>query len=506
MEIYAPLCSNCNKDAEFVGCSDNNILFSCHPDCLLLKDPEPANSLIVDEKREKCISQLQSLRSKLLKLKSHLLNTAENLTKTINSSLQKSLKSIEQNIFKIDQNSQFVLIKKKLFSPTLNVLEKYEKKDFEPVDNLNFVNNYISKYFDRSLFGFSGLENESLNIEKKFGTNYSLFVNKKLFDDKTSTKKKIKILHEASFFQNIEENSLKSLNENMNMIINSEKIVLDFEHDMVYTLSVDSMSILFWKIQDKIRFYKPVQYKNKIQNIYVVPGSNYRLINFEKFLAVIDVNDLVVNSENMFKFKFKSWDCGAITDFKLFPNKKFIATPAFEGKMKIWEWPNLNPKYDETICNVYFNGSISCFDISSDSESLAIGTLTGQIILYYPFQTSILRVSAHSGGVTFIYFIPKNNNREQNLIVSGGEDSCIKLWKTEDFNIPCFRDKTSKIKRKYFTLSIDFNYILTGCPKCVIIWKILEFSLQKLKIKDKKSLYLYKEIFPDLTRFFKFFR
>ena len=508
MEIYAPLCSKCNSDAEFVGESDSKTSFSCSPDCLFLSNAEPAQYLPMEQDGVRCLTQLQSLKSKLLKLKSQYLNSAETLTKLIHSCLQTTLKSIEQNIIKIDTNSQFVLNKKKIFTPILEILEKYQNTNFEVAPNFKIIESQIYEYFDRNSIVSNSIEYngpaahsrnipESRSAGYKLYANYSLLVNKKLFDDKTSTQEKLEILYKTSFFENIDESSS---NENRVRIENSKKIVLDLENNMIFTLS-DYESIFYWKIQDKIRLYKTILYKKNIKDIFVIPRSNYILVHVDKFLAAIDLNKLDRNTGNMSNFTFQGLECGEITDLKVFPNSKYIATPAFEGKMKIWKLPDLDLVSDETICNVYFNGSISCFDISPDSESLAIGTVTGQIVLRDIFQKNLFRVSGHSGGVTAISFHPNLL-----LIVSGGEDNYIKVWRTVDFTSYYLRHKKSGMKIKQISFSIDFEYILTGCPKSIVLWRISDNALIKQEIKDKESLYSHNKHFLDFTRFLKFFR
>lgn len=498
MKIFAPTCSQegCGEDAEYVASSPNIIKLYCLNHSNSISDGTSAQSLEFKSERYKRLNQLQSLKSKFQELRFQLIKKADKLIKTIHSCLQSTLLSIEQNIKNIDLNTNYILKYRKNFIPILEILDKME--GFDPKiseNNFEMIKSDIFLFFNRSCF-------HPINIKKNHSHNYSLLVDLRLLDEKTSSLKKLRILSKTRAYN--------SINENKSKFKDSKKILVSLEKSMIFTISHDDMKIIYWKINDEICFVNEVKYNFGIEDIFDIPGSRFILVYFKYFLAKIDL-------DNIAEIKVEGRGSGIITELKFFPNYDYIATPTTDRFLKIWKCSDLDLISEERINDSNSNGLIMCFDISYNGKMLAFGNLSGNVVLLYnpiierfPLVTKgsaensskrISIVNGHKGEVSAIAFNP-----DASLIISGGEDKYIKLWKTQDFLDLISSKKVPKTKIKEILFSIDSKSILTCCPNIIILYNTKDLNSKPKEIKDKESLLTLHKDFPNLTKFFKYLR
>lgn len=498
MEILTAQCSfdNCLMFPDLISTSDGNLKFSCVSHASNIESGDLARA-ITNQEKEIFMKNCHSLILNLKSLKSKIINSTEQLVLHIIQESQKSMKKVDELIRKVNININFVLTTYKIFDKIEeNLSENLKKKIQEPSLNLKTLKNSVSNFYSRDYF--SVYKNYSESRE------YHELIDMRLLTNKTTLAKKLQLLSRTLAFTKNPLNEIPKL-DLMALIPLAEKpilespshLIISLEKNLIITVKADKF-IQFWKLGSKIeKFFENSFFDYKVLEISLLKNSNDLIIRFDRGFGKLDIVKQTLHN-------FQARTIGTVSLTKLFGYDKYLATATFDGTIKIWTVENLIEIHEYRMHNSYYNGSISCFDISSTLNWVISGGVNGEMCLRKTFDPEIeYRTSGHSGGVTSVNFSPASN-----YIISGGEDQFIKIWDPINFSTALFQKKISHMRIRDISFSFDSTLALTGSNEKVMMWRILldERSFKYVKIDRKSSIPKFGEYFEDALCYLKYYK
>jgi WD40 repeat protein len=194
--------------------------------------------------------------------------------------------------------------------------------------------------------------------------------------------------------------------------------------------------IELWNLETGTLLYKLSQHQASVRSLAIAPDSKTLISgSFDQTIVLWSLPDGIVGKTII--------DHEPISAIALSADGTFLASTGDDGIVKIWSLAT-GTKIAESSGNKHCIGSLV---ISPDSQTLAAGTVNGDMILWQleniengqPHQLSLSQtIKAHAGQINACVFSP-----DSQYAITGSVDGKAKVWyKGEDLK---FRDKARSI-------------------------------------------------------------
>jgi WD40 repeat protein len=228
--------------------------------------------------------------------------------------------------------------------------------------------------------------------------------------------------------------------------------------------------IELWNLETGTLLYKLSQHQASVRSLAIAPDSKTLISgSFDQTIVLWSLPDGIVGKTII--------DREPISAIALSADGTFLASTGDDGIVKIWSLAT-GTKIAESIGNKHCIGSLV---ISPDSQTLAAGTVNGDMILWQleniengqPHQLSLSQtIKAHAGQINACVFSP-----DSQYAITGSVDGKAKVWyKGEDLK---FRDKARSILkgdpgRSVMSVAIDSSgkmVAVGGADGTIQVWQ-----------------------------------
>jgi WD40 repeat protein len=145
------------------------------------------------------------------------------------------------------------------------------------------------------------------------------------------------------------------------------------------------------------------------------------------------------------------------------PRGKLLATGSWQGAIKLWSWPGLEP-----VGSLRGAGAVLSMTFSPEGDRIATVTRDGRLCLWDVARQTLLReLSAHGGAVAWSVAFSPDGKR----LATGGNDQAVRLWDAETLReLHVYRGHGSEVWAVIWSRD-GGRLISSGKDATIRIWK-----------------------------------